>query len=137
MDGDVAGRALARAIASFFRGLTDEDIAALASGDARIVVEYRRAPRRKTPSRRVAVDVNYVHEELSRASSREEARAVLEELSPLREQLKQVAKHLDLPTPKSDTVDRLRDRIVDGTVGFRLRSDAIRSADPIDPPRSK
>jgi len=56
--------------------------------------------------------------------------AVLLELAPLRAELKALATDMDLPVPKSDTVGRLRDRIVEATIGFRLRSQAIRSVDP-------
>jgi hypothetical protein len=39
-----------------------------------------------------------------------------------------LAAALDLPAMKSDTVDRLRNRIVEAVIGYKLRSSAVRGS---------
>lgn len=129
MARETTSRAVVRALAIFLRNLSDDDILALEHNDARIVVE-RTAPRsRKRPPRPTDGDVRATREQLQLAASREEALAVLLDRAPLRAELRALAADMDLPVPKSDTVERLRNRIVEATIGFRLRSQAIRSVD--------
>lgn len=125
------GRAMARALAAFLRNLKDEDVLAIESGAARIVVERRVSDSRRRPSSRISEPVDYelIRARLTKSQTREEGLAVLSELAPHRLHLDGLARSLDLPRRKSDNVDRLKDRIVDATIGYRLRSDAIRSAD--------
>lgn len=129
MADDPSGRALARALATFLRTVTDDDVRALERGEARIVVERKATRQPRGAARRRDIDWDGLREKLVQAASREEGLALLEEFAPLRDQLKELARRLDLPTPKSDNVERLRDRIVDTTIGYRLRSNAIRSSD--------
>ncbi len=64
---------------------------------------------------------------LNNAQSREEGAEILKGLK--KADLLGVAKELGLPVRKSDTVNSLRDAIVEDTVGSRLRSDAFRTSD--------
>jgi hypothetical protein len=68
-----------------------------------------------------------VVESLGNAKSREEGAEILKGLKKV--DLLGVAKELGLPVRKSDTVNSLRDAIVEDTVGSRLRSDAFRTSD--------
>jgi hypothetical protein len=60
--------------------------------------------------------------------TREEGYAYLKDLSLGGEQLRRVALALDLPVNRSDNMERLRDRIIEGLIGYRLRSAAIRGS---------
>jgi hypothetical protein len=126
MTDESAGRSLARALAALLRQLTDDDIMALASGKAKLSVVHTET-REQVAGQNVTKNLDDVTRRLSQASTRAEALSLLDELLPRREQLRQLARQLDLPLPKSDNMERLKDRIVEGTVGYRLRSDAIRS----------
>lgn len=59
-------------------------------------------------------------------TSREEGIAHLDDLGLSRAGLEKLARALDLPVGRSDRVDRLKERIVEATIGYRLRSGAIK-----------
>ena len=65
-------------------------------------------------------------EKLSVLVTREAAESYLDSVAPRKVDLITLARYLKIPIHNSDTVERLRDKIVDSTVGFRLRSHAIR-----------
>lgn len=119
-----ASRSFARILASFLRSASDEDLLALERNEARIVVQRLTAPQVK---REIAsVDSALIVTRLTAAETREDGLAILSELAPIKAQLLAVAASLDLTVPKTDTIERLRDRLVEATIGFKLRSEAIR-----------
>ena len=61
--------------------------------------------------------------------SRDEAMDLLIGSGHTRPDLVAVARALEAPSQKGDTVQRLRERIVEAAVGYRLRSQAIRGVD--------
>jgi hypothetical protein len=125
-----AAIALMRQIGSLLRSLSPEEIDDLASGRARITIEQK--SRASGASRRVSQempDPDLVRSRLSALPSREEGRAYLDSLKLNRPSLRRLALALDLPVPRTDSVERIKDRIVEGTIGYRLRSEAIRGRD--------
>ena len=63
-------------------------------------------------------------------NTREEGELYLLSLDLKRKDLEAVAKALDLPYSKKDTIVKIREKIIEGTIGYRLRSNAILS-DPL------
>lgn len=122
-------------VSSFLRTLTDEQVDDLIAGKVRLALtqnsERRRASKRGSAAK---IDVAHIREELMNRKTREEGIDFLNELALPRNSLQEIAAAMDLPTPRSDTVERLKDRIIEATIGYRLRSNAIRSTDlPLDP----
>lgn len=121
-------RALLDIVTTSMRRLSDEDIDALIGGHARFVVEpIDPAP----PSRGVinpATDSQLmkVIAGLQSAPSRDEANAILGNANLRSVELRKLMRLLDLPVSRTDTVDKLHYKIVDSTVGYKLRSSAIR-----------
>jgi hypothetical protein len=70
--------------------------------------------------------------------TREEGVAYLAGLDLNRDDLRRLVAALDLPATRSDNTDRLRARVAEALIGYRLRSQAIRGTagttrtDPID-----
>jgi hypothetical protein len=119
-----------RRVSNFLRTLTDDQVDDLISGRVRLTLTN--GPSRKSLAKRrdvAALDINHLREDLTAKSTREEGIDLLESLGLTRESLREIATAMDLPTPKTDTVARLKDRIVEATIGYRLRSSAIRSGD--------
>jgi len=115
-----------RRTAQFLRTLTEDEIDDLITGKARLMLT---TPTSRRPPRGNAAgvpDIDGLRQELGSKASRDDGLAYLDELSLNRESLRQVAVALDLPTPRTDTVARLKDRIVEATIGYKLRSKAIR-----------
>ena len=62
---------------------------------------------------------------LELSNSREEGAALLKEKCSTKEELTRLAKYLDLPVQKLDKIDQISERIIEATIGFRIRSAAI------------
>ena len=63
---------------------------------------------------------------LSKIDSHEEARLAISSSFGSRAQMVSFARALDIPTPKNATSEEIKDLLVEATVGFRVRSAAIR-----------
>ncbi|WP_334066250.1 hypothetical protein [Burkholderia cepacia] len=60
--------------------------------------------------------------------ARDEGVALLKQMAPTKEKLTVVAKALDLPVGKKNSNDEIAEKIVETTIGYRIRSAAIRGA---------
>lgn len=65
-----------------------------------------------------------VREQLLEADSRERARELIQTLD--KATLFRLLRDLDVPCQKKDPLDVLREKIIENTVGFKLRSEVIR-----------
>jgi hypothetical protein len=118
-----------RKLAKTIREMGDEEWAALSRGGFRInLVPAERA--RPMVTKRSTFDIEGIAGSLRALDSTAAGMLLLERECPKREHLIQLARHLDLPAEKRDKVERLRERIVDATIGYRLRSMAIHGAKP-------
>lgn len=131
MDDPVAFAAiLLRQAAKAVEALTEEEKASLLAGEAsfRIAIESKTRPRR-TQQSTGEIDVVALRARLESSRSRDEAQRILEEMSLSKVALQKITKAFELNCMKDDSVSRLVERIVDATVGFRLRSQAIQGRD--------
>ena len=115
-------------VSNFLRSLTEEQIDDLITGQVSLTLTSQPAKRRQR-KRLDAAEIERIRTELQAKSSREAGMEYLESLSLTREALREIAGALDLPMPRDDTIARLKDRVIEATIGYRLRSDAIRSRD--------
>lgn len=113
-----------RRVAVLVAGLTDRELEDIVSGRARIVVEGRRARSKASPTSSTA-GLAHVREQLLASDSREDGLQVLERAQLSKASLERLARELDLPVSRRDTSDSLRSRVVEGTIGYRLRSNAV------------
>jgi hypothetical protein len=106
--------------------LSDEEIAAILDGKKRItvVLEEKKLPDPKK--------VNHTREgllellaKLRIVDTREAAISLIEQSNPTRQDLAFIARELDTPVQKIDDIARLKEKIVEATIGFKLRSKAI------------
>ena len=67
--------------------------------------------------------------------NRDEGQAFLDGLRLSKLELQELAGSLDMPVSKSDTVGKLKDLVIEATIGFRLRSNAIRGVRSVAPQR--
>lgn len=77
-----------------------------------------------------------IAEQLSKLATREEGERVLKKNAASKEELSQVARCIDVPVRKGDSVDVIRSRILAATIGYRLNSAAIQgpTGDENSPP---
>ncbi|MGD1834796.1 MAG: hypothetical protein ACPKQO_03650 [Nitrososphaeraceae archaeon] len=107
--------------------LSNEEIAELESGRKELkieLVEKNNLSNRKTQSFDEFV-IQTIIDELNTKNSRGDGMKLLVDKCRVRLDYESVAKKLDIPFTKKDTIDKLKDKIIEGTIGFRLRSQAI------------
>ena len=63
--------------------------------------------------------------QLSMFSSRQDAQVMLDDKYPSKKVLEVIARKLDIPITRQDKIEDLRDKIVEATVGAKIRSQAI------------
>lgn len=121
-------RMLLDIIVASMRRLSDRDIEALIDGQARFVLESIDPAPASRGVLNPATDSKLmkVIAELHSAPSRDEANAILGNANLRSVELRKLMRILDLPVSRTDTVDKLHYKIVDSTVGYKLRSNAIR-----------
>jgi len=64
--------------------------------------------------------------ELQQLSDREAGLSLVRRRCRTKTCLEQIARFLDLPVRREDTTEALQEKIIEATIGFRLRSQAIR-----------
>jgi len=109
--------------------LTNEELEVLESGKFELSLNIPKGKSSKSGKSSVAVLnetlLNSINEQLDLAKSREEGIVIIETSLKNKNELEVFAKYIDVAVMKSDRVDKIRNNIVDATVGARLRSGAI------------
>jgi hypothetical protein len=113
--------------------LPEEQLHHLESGEAEIRHEFVNKSKSFKTSRKVVEKptgflaenvVSYLHS----IENRQEAEDYLNRNCPNRVDLETLARKLDIPFVKKDNLEHLRNKIIEGTVGYKLRSQAIQTS---------
>jgi hypothetical protein len=105
--------------------LPDEEIDSLLNGDAKLELTVKSKLKRKNIE--TNVDLYKLERDLRELNIREDGIKLLEKTFTTKEELEKFARQLDLPVLKGDKVDLLRKKIVEATIGYKLRSDSIQN----------
>lgn len=116
-----------RRLADYVDKHPDEDLAPIFKQAATLMQSTERV--KKSPPQKQLPDVQAIATELQTLQTRDAGDALLRERVPNRSGLEAIARFLQLPVQRDDSVDRLRAKIVENTIGSRLRSDAIQGKD--------
>lgn len=116
-----------RGLADYVDRRSDEDLAPILRRAGALMqrAEPARRDRGRSRLRAKLPDVRAIATELQTLPTRESGDALLRDKAPNRTGLGVIARYLQLPVQGDDTVKRLRAKIVENTIGSRLRSDAI------------
>jgi hypothetical protein len=116
-----------RRLADYVDKHPDEDLAPIFKQAATLMQSTERV--KKSQPQKQLPDVQAIATELQTLQTRDAGDALLRERVPNRSGLEAIARFLQLPVQRDDSVDRLRAKIVENTIGSRLRSDAIQGKD--------
>lgn len=117
--------ALHRILAAFAE-LSEDDLDKLLDDGYTIKIKVVRVrSKEESATSQADVDIPAVITKLTDFTSREEAQRFLDENFGGRKLLEPIARKLDIPIMSQDKVDVLRDKIIEATVGARMRSQAI------------
>lgn len=106
--------------------LSEDDISKL--GDESYSIEIRLTRKRNKEDATSPIqetDLANIIEKLTGLANREEAQHFLNANFPTRKSVELIARQLDIPISKQDKVETLRDKVIEATVGARVRSQAI------------
>lgn len=118
-----------RMITKMISVLSEEDLEALASGRAQLTIIRSKDSQVQMSLGHhgdTVFDLNQLKSELSLLESTDAGFSVLSKAGLGRVELERLARSLDLPVLKQDSVRRLEEKIVEALVGSRLNSRAVR-----------
>ncbi len=116
-----------RNFASKINNAPDEKIIDLMSNDFEIVFTKNNSKRNKKSTQNIDLDTSNIEQTLISFDSREEGMEYLAEKCQRKDELELLVRHLDLPVSKKDSIEKLREKVIEATIGYRLRSKAIQS----------
>ena len=118
-----------RRLAAAVEQMSNEELARLNEPGTEIEIRVlRRRAKDELPSE-ARLDLVDIVAKLTESPSRAEASKLLESGYETKKTLEQIARHLDVAVLRQDKAETLRDKIIEATVGARLRSEAIKGAD--------
>ncbi|MEN9433327.1 MAG: hypothetical protein RLZZ422_916 [Pseudomonadota bacterium] len=107
-------------------GLDDTDIAKLNSGDFTVSLKIVRRQTVATKAKNTSdQDFNKILEELTSCKDREIGYKVLSSYSLNKKELELFAKSINVHIMKTDKIEKIRDKLIEATIGATLRSIAI------------
>ncbi len=118
--------ALLKQFTRFVERLTAADINNLSDGKKRLSIELvdgKKSSNEKIPS----INLQEVADSITKINSREDAEELVKDFK--KADLLRLSKILDIPVQGNEDIVRLKEKIIESTVGFKLRSQAIQSAD--------
>lgn len=122
---------LLQAILRDVKDLDDVSFERFLAGDLKIGV-IRRVGSRSAKSATTCSEeqVARLKESLGKVTAREQARDLIGSALRTKRDMSYFARCLDIPIPNRASSAEMMNRLVEGTVGYRLRSAAIRERDP-------
>ena len=114
---------------SYLDKLSDNELYKLNNGIATIqynLVDEKKGNDKELKDAKISnIDPDEIINALEKLSTRESGEEYLKNKLITRLDYEAVVKKLDIPYNKKDNINKLRDKIIEGTIGFRLRSQAI------------
>lgn len=120
-----------KAVAKVISAMSQEDVEALESGKATLVLVRSEKPSRQSememeyPESKMAV-FSRLRDDLSAVETTDAGFAILRDARLTRSELERLTRALDLPVMKQDSVSHLEEKVVEALVGSRLNSRAVR-----------
>lgn len=118
--------ALLKQFTRFVERLTASDISNLSDGKKRLsieLVDWKKSSNEKISS----INLQEIADSITKINSREDAEELVKDFK--KADLLRLVKILDIPVQGNEDIVRLKEKIIESTVGFKLRSQAIQSID--------
>lgn len=115
------------ALSRELKKLNEEDYRNIASGKAKLEINVINKGGKKKAEPKEEPDLNHILRQLNSFKSREEGVQFLDSNCKTKKELTSLTKLIDIPVQKSDKVQLLKDKIIESTIGFRIRSAAIQN----------
>jgi len=103
----------------------DDALADIISGKAKLKIDILQKKEKSKHAVDANIDYEKIKKDLHSISNREEGSKYLDQHCKRKKELTALAKIMDIPIQKSDKLKTLKEKIIESTIGFRLRSAAI------------
>lgn len=117
-----------RQLVSALERLSDVDLAKLMNDSYNVEIRFTRKRNKEEIPEIPEADLSALVSKLTAFTSRQEAQGYLDTNYGTKKTLELIARHLDIPIMKQDKIEVLRDKIIEATVGARIRSQAIQGS---------
>ena len=118
---------LLKIVAAFLDRLSEEELQLLLEKKAKLKLEPVEKQTKDTST--VKLDIAAVCSRLESCATREEAERYMAEAALTKAELKAIAKKYSIPVTSRDNIDQLTRKIIENTVGARLKFDALLNID--------
>lgn len=120
---------LLRDFANQIQKMDDSELESVLAGELRLEIRppQKKSKKQRTRNRCSDEEFEKLQGALQNTDTREQARELIDGILHTKEELTRFARVLDIPVPKSIPSEQIKDRLVEGTVGYRIRSAAIRA----------
>lgn len=105
--------------------LKEDEINLLLKGDAKLEIVIKSKSKRKII--KSDIDFDKLESELREFNTRDQGMKLLDESFTSKEELEKFAKILDLPVLKGDKMELIKKKVIEATIGYKLRSDSIQN----------
>lgn len=115
-------------VVSCLQALDDSQLEDLLAGKTRLECRIIRVTKEPACNRKDMLPEGFEKkavETLHKFSTRDEGERYLKDSYTLKEDLLKIARYLDLPVQKKETIQQIKDKIIESTIGFRIRSAAV------------
>jgi hypothetical protein len=117
-------------VANLVKRMSDDDLRELMQGELVLDFVKRDGSRKRLSSnnKKPLLDKGEMEtlvSQLRTKDDRESGLALLNECCPGKNSLERLARHIDIPVIPRDNINTLKEKIIEATIGYRLRSIAI------------
>lgn len=114
---------------SFLKNLSIDELNSLSKREKEIIFEIKNKQniQKNIESLLSELEVNDIIMKLNSMNERLEGENYLKSLKLSRQNLENLLKKLDTPYQKKDSISKLYDKIIESTIGYKLRSQAIQN----------
>lgn len=115
---------------SFLSNLSEDDVLKLQKGDSYIKIDLIKNETNlgSTSNKIIDSEVELAINELYKINTRDEGELFLQSKCSTKSDYEAIAKKLDVPFQKKDSIEKIKSKIIEGTIGFRIRSQAIQGS---------
>lgn len=120
--------ALLRELARQIHSMDEAEFAEMISGTAKLelrVVGTKKQAHIHKHNKLSDDEMHQLVETLRMTRTRDEGHQILDQRIRSKHDMARLAKKLDVPVQKSDSAEQIRARVIESTIGFRIRSAAI------------
>jgi hypothetical protein len=118
-------------LAKPLKNLTEQQVQDVLNGKSKlslVVIDKQKSMQDSLPQKSESPTFEEITCYLKQLNSRESGLNYLHKIRLTKDYLQKLARFIDIPTQRTDTKDKLSQKIIEATIGYRLNSQAIQGS---------